>query len=663
MRTLRPNHSGIRSVFLAAFSTIAFGAWATDNEIPADPFIQDALQFLQAETTVITVSKVAENIRKAGGSVTVISRSEIKNMGARDLADVLRTVPGIGVSQNLVGATQIESRGIKTLLSEKVLLMMDGHVVNSNLLNGGALGYFDLIVDNIDRVEVVRGPSSALYGTDALVAAINIVTLKARAIEGTSVAVTLGEYDTRQLNIQSGYVGEDIELAANLNYLETDGLDAHIEQDTQGNAGTLKFPEEKLDFHIDGKYRNLELKAHYIDSERGGFMNFSDVLNNKSFQNYTSYFIDLEYNYQWRDDLTITPRIYYDFFSFDNFFDNFQKRFASDSIKTGIELQSHYTGIRNHTLISGVQYEDQQHENVKTYIGNRLSGFTDVSGTANFNRDTSRNLYAVYVEDLWDISPELRLSLGGRYDHYSDFGGNFSPRASLSWLFKEDYDIKLLYGEAFRAPSFADQFNANQDAILGNVNLKPELIKTIELGFGTKFQDYGTMRFTLFKNKLENIISAAPGEAPKNSEEYMVTGLELESRFHFDMGLSLRANYTYQDAEDHSTNEALPDVPTHKANIIFDYRLSSNYNINTHVFYNGKTKRTDSSALADNAAYTVVNVTLLSHKLFPGVDGLEGRLSIYNLFDRNYDAPSSIGLIDYPQPERTVHAQVTYRFD
>jgi iron complex outermembrane receptor protein len=645
------------------FSIIAFNASAASSEMPGDPYIQDALQFLQAETTVVTVSRVAENIRKAGGSVTVISRKEIANMGARDLADVLRTVPGIGISQNVVGGTQIESRGITTLLSEKVLLMMDGHVINSNLLNGGALGYFDLVMDNIDRIEVVRGPSSALYGTDALVAAINIVTLKAGDMRGSSISVTLGEYDTRQLNLQSGYVGDDLELAFNLNYFDTNGLDAYIKQDAQGHSGTLEFPEEKLDFHIDSSYQNISLKAHYTDSERGGFMNFADTLNTNSTQNYSTYFLDLAYNLHWNNDLSITPRIYYDFFNFDNFFDNFQRRFTSDSIKTGIELQSHYVGIENHTLISGAQYEDQQHDNVKTYAGNPQDGFTDISDTANFNRNTRRNLYALYVEDLWDISPELRLSLGGRYDHYSDFGGNFSPRASLSWLFGNNYDLKLLYGEAFRAPSFAEQFNANQDAILGNINLQPELINTIELGFGAKIQDYGTLRLTLFRNQLENIINAAPGEPPTNSQEHLVTGLEVEGRFHFESGISIRANYTYQDAEDHNTREALPDVPAHKGNIVLDYRLSDNYNFNTHVFFKGKTERSSGSSLPANDSYTVVNVTLLSHKLIPGVKGLEGRLSIYNLFDLDYDDPSSIGLVDYPQPERTVHAQLTYRFD
>lgn len=662
METTCQHYSGMRCFALAIFSVISFNAAADSGAMPGDPYIQDALQFLQAETTVITVSKVEENIRKAGGSITVISRAEIINMGARDLADILRTVPGIGISQNVVGVTQIESRGISTLLSEKVLLMMDGHVVNSNLLNGGALGYFDLIVDNIDRVEVVRGPSSALYGTDALVAAINIVTLKARDMEGIAIALTLGENDTQQINLQTGYVGDEMELALNFNYLDSNGLDAYIKQDSQQKSGILSFPEQKLDLHLDGKLHNLSLQAHYIDSERGGFMNFTDAINTNSFQNYSTYYIDLEYEYQWSENLSITPRIYYDFFSFDNFFDNFQKRFSSDSIKTGIELQSHYSGIRNHTLISGIQYEDQQHDNVKTYVGNPQSSFTDISDSANFNQDTRRNLYAVYMEDLWDISPDLRLSLGGRYDHYSDFGGNFSPRASLSWLPGQNYDIKLLYGEAFRAPSFADQFNANQDAILGNANLEPELIKTIELGFGRKIQDYGTLRLTLFRNQLENIISAAPGEAPTNSEEYLVTGLEVEGRFHFDTGISIRANYTYQDAEDHGTHQTLPDVPAHKGNILLDYRLSSNYNLNTHVFFKGETPRLASSALPDNDAYAIVNLTLLSHKLFPGTEGLEGRLSIYNLFDKKYDDPSSLGLVDYPQPERTIHAQLTYRY-
>ncbi|MGV6827149.1 MAG: TonB-dependent receptor plug domain-containing protein [bacterium] len=653
------NSINARRGLILALSALSATALAQSVD-PTDQSLQDALMFLQAETKVVTVSKVAESIRKAGGTVTVIDQQDIRNMGARDLVDVLRTVPGIGVSQNVIGAAKIESRGIATLLSEKVLLMMDGHVVNSNLVNGGAMGYFDLVVDNVSRVEVVRGPSSALYGADAFVAVINVITMTAEEMDGTSIALTLGEDSTGQFNIQGRHVSDDFNVAVNVNYFDTDGYPAKIDSDLLGNSGTADFPEEKIDLHLTGNYRDLLFKSHYVDSERGGFMNFADTLAEDSFQKYKSYFVDFAYNLEVGDNLVLTPRVYYDFFSFDNFFENFQARFASDSIKTGIEMQGRYEGFDQHTIIAGLQYEDQQHDNVKTWVGNPDDGFVDVSDVANFNRDASRDLAAFYVEDLWDLTEDLRVSLGGRYDRYSDFGGNFSPRASASWLISDVYDVKVLYGEAFRAPTFADQFNANQDAILGGVDLDPELIKTIEIGFGAKIGDYGTTRFTLFRNRLEDILTSLPGEPTVNSDEHRVDGLEIEGRFKLGSDVSLRANYTYQDPEDASSGEQLPDVPRHRGNILLDYRFAEHCNLNTHVYFQGDTERAAGDPRDDNDGYTLVNMSLTSSQL-AGVSGLEGRLSVYNLLDEDYTDPSSI-VTDYPQPDRTVHGQLTYRF-
>ncbi len=649
-------------VCLMGIFASAAQAQSDAQDMVMDSSIQDALLFLQAETEVVTVSRISESIRRSTGSVTVIERQDIIKMGARDLTDVLRSVPGIGISQNSIGASRIESRGIMTTLSEKVLLMIDGHVVNSNLVNGGAIGYFDLAIDNVQRIEVVRGPSSALYGTDALIAVVNVITLNAEQMDGNRLSAILADDNTHQFNAQLGHTSTQAGIALNINYFDTDGYPTTIEKDANGRSGIAEFPEQKLDLHLKGNYQDLAFKAHYVDSERGGFLNFADTLANDSWQKYRSWFLDAAYEYHWSDNLSLTPRLYYDLFHFDNYFENFGARFSSDSIKSGAELQIHYDGFADHAIIGGLQYEHQQHENVKTWVGNPKDGFSDVSDIANFNKETSRSLTAIYAEDLWDISDELRFSIGGRYDHYSDFGGNFSPRVSASWLFSPDYDVRLLYGEAFRAPSFADQFNANQSVLPGNRDLKSEQIKTLELGFGVRLREFGTLRFTAFNNRLQDIIVSVPGEPPDNSGEHHVSGLEIEGRFHFEPGISIRANYTYQDAKNTDDDSTLPDVPRHKGNILLDYRFAQHYNLNLHLFMKGKTPRAKTDPRPDNAAYTTLDMTLSSDHLIPGIDGLEGRLSIYNLFDEDYNAPSSIGVTDYPQPGRTLHGQLTYRF-
>ncbi len=175
-------------------------------------------------------------------------------------------------------------------------------------------------------------------------------------------------------------------------------------------------------------------------------------------------------------------------------------------------------------------------------------------------------------------------------------------------------------------------------------------------------QDFGNLRFTLFRNNINHIITALAGQPPVNSDEYRVAGLEAEARFHFSTGISIRANYTFQDAEDSSTGRTLPDVPRYKGNILLNYRIAPKYNLNTHLFIKGDTDRTANDQRPENNGYAVVNMTLISSELFPEVKGIEGRLSIYNLFDTEYEDPSSVGIADYPQPDRTIHGQVIYRF-
>ena len=193
---------------------------------------------MQEETFVISASRVKENIKKASASITVIDEDTIHKMGANNIMDILVTVPGLGVSQSNLYVDKITVRGIETWFSEKVLILLDGHSLNVDLLNGGATGaYKDIPVELIKRIEIIRGPASALYGENAFTALINIITKTAQDINGSKVVIKYGSDNTKIANLTFSKVFENFEIMTNFNYITSNGDARYIESDSVGNSG------------------------------------------------------------------------------------------------------------------------------------------------------------------------------------------------------------------------------------------------------------------------------------------------------------------------------------------------------------------------------------------------------------------------------------------
>lgn len=177
-------------------------------------------------------------------------------MGARNLMDVLKMVPGIGISRNEQGFFMFDIRGISTVSSEKILLMIDGHSLNKNYIGSGLKFIADhLSVKNIRQVEVVRGPGSALYGTNAFVAVINVITKDTKDLEGLEVFLTGGSFKTKKIDVLGGKnYANGVQVFGSLDYWQTDGPDLLIESDLL--TGT---PFSMAPGYADTAYEAIEL--------------------------------------------------------------------------------------------------------------------------------------------------------------------------------------------------------------------------------------------------------------------------------------------------------------------------------------------------------------------------------------------------------------------
>ena len=215
------------------------------------------------EESVITATKTKKKASDVPATVTVITAEQIRNMGARNIMDVLKVVPGVNIARMSYGTWKgVEVRGIRTTFSEKVLLLLDGHNLNS-VYTGGFIRYFeDLVINNIKQIEIIRGPLSAMYGNSAFVAVINIITKKAEDINGVEVKGGWGSFDTQQHTVLLGHEIDKFGVTGYFDFFDTNGPKLNVEKDFLSPA-----PFSDAPGHIDEwtEKKDLNLSLSYGD--------------------------------------------------------------------------------------------------------------------------------------------------------------------------------------------------------------------------------------------------------------------------------------------------------------------------------------------------------------------------------------------------------------
>ncbi len=651
----------------------------------ANPFnatLGDEASWLKNETFVISASRIKENIKKASASITVIDEDRINKMGANTLMDVLRVVPGLGVSQSNIYVDKITVRGIETWFSEKVLVLLDGHSLNSDLLNGGATGTFaNFPVEHIKRVEIIRGPASALYGENAFTALINIITKEAKEIDGVQISARTGSYHTRTANLLLGQAYEDFDLTANINYRDTDSYKAYVASDAVGNSGYTSPTSKRLYTDISVKHKSgFYARSNYNTTEEGPRYGAAHALNDEDTSKREAYFVELGYKQKISDVYSLDSRVYHDSFEADNLWEIYSEGYTNNDSNTtypnGMLAVSGYTNKKsgfetlltitkeNYTVVSGLSYEIQRLKdplykaNFDPSTGLPLPSLQDFSDpSTNFVSEEERRFWAIYSELLYDITSDLRVNAGIRYDHYNDFGDVLNPRLGAAWTVNTDNIIKLMYGEAFRAPTFAELHNKNNPALVGNPDLDPERVKTLELNIQNSSIDNLEASLTIFKSFIDDIITTA-GNTYINQGKTTTRGLEAELKQTLRRGSYIVANYTFQNPKSEGTSQDLENISKHEGYLALNYRINTYLNLYTDAKYTGKQTRNSTDSRDEVDSFITSNATLLAKNLI--LKDLQMKFSVYNLFnEKSYDANSPY---DYPIAGRSYMAELTYKF-
>ncbi|MEO0332406.1 MAG: TonB-dependent receptor, partial [Bacteroidota bacterium] len=470
--------------------------------------------------------------------------------------------------------------------------------------------------------------------------------------------------------------------------------------------GNLNTGYKLLDTHlkVESQYWSTNLRA-WISKDNGNGAGGAQALDTFSTDNYDLYTFDTAYSTNdWFKNWNNTIKFDYSYFKLDanftllppgsvvgigddgnidftgtnvTFTDGLIGNPGGESQDTQLTLTNTYKGINNHNLrISiGSRYQSLDTTETKNFGPGVLETLpssltvdgtlTDVSDTDNvYLSDTSRRIGFISLQDEWQVKNDLQLTLGVRYDNYSDFGETTNPRIALVWKAHPILTTKLLYGSAFRAPSFSELGFRNNPTFIGNDNLTPEKIDTYEASF--TFLPYDDLQTTLslYSYNAEDLIVYVPttnGNIADNAAGQDGYGVEWELSWQLSDNWRISGNYSRQESENSDTGETIADAPGQQFTFNSFWQLNSKWLISSQINWVADRERsnTDNRSAIDD--YTITDLTLRKNNIYKGLDIA---LGIRNLFDENAREPSD-GLFiqnDFPLEGRNLWLELRYQF-
>ncbi|MFG6461570.1 TonB-dependent receptor plug domain-containing protein [Roseateles sp. DXS20W] len=661
------------------------------------------------KTTISLATGASQSLRRAPAVATVITAQDIALMGATDVDQVLATVPGIHVGRNNGGYNPLYIvRGIYSEFNVQTLVLYNGVPMTTMFVGNRGTLWAGLPVANIARIEVIRGPGSALYGADAYAGVINIVTKGPADIPGLELGLRAGSFASRDGWLQYGGAVGPVAVAAYLRAGRTDGFKEIVQADGQTALdaafgthaslapGPVNTGYDAVDAHVEGSYGALRVRAGYLLRDNVGTGTGAGVAldpvgkgRNQRWMASAS-LADIELAPQLKLNLTAS------YFQFINQFPTalrvfppgaFGGRFPDGmlgapntwerQLRTSAVVA--YNGWAGHQWRFGVGHDDldmyrtQEFKNFTLIESGPLIGMpvpTPGGQLIEFPVDKSfatpqrRRVSYAYAQDEWRLAPDWTLTAGLRRDDYSDFGSTTNPRMALVWDASLDVTAKLLVGRAFRAPSFSEEYSINNPVIRGNPSLRPEKISTAEAAVSWQLGEQAQVQASAFRYEMTDIIrSASVGGGVSeynNAGTQRGHGFELELQVDATRDLRLTAHYAYQRATDRASGADAGMAPHHMAYARADWRFGKGWALGGQVKRVAGRARAAGDARPAIADYTTADLTLR----LASQPGWDVALSARNLFDADVREPSVTPALthDLPMAGRALDLQLVYRF-
>ncbi len=702
----------------------AASAWAhADKQSPTNSSL-DVYNLSLAELSQVQISIATGNstsLDKAPATASVIYAAQIEAMGARTLDDVLETVPGLHISlSSLSRLDSVESiRGIHTGFNAQVLVMLNGVPVQGSV-NGGRPVLFRLPVSSIERIEVIRGPGSAIYGADAFAGVVNVITKDATAVENTTLGARTGSFNSKELWLQTARQWNGVGISFDVAYAETDGdssrtvtadlqtaLDAALGTRASLAPGSLSTRYKVVDSHLSISSDQIQANLWSWASINAGIgAGGAQALDPTGRDDDRLLMADVAYHFQksasnWDSSIRLSHMLYdlkaqftllpagtvvpigadgnLDFVApvgVSVFKDGLKGNPGGLTRDTKFDFISIYNGFESQRIRLNIGVREQSiHTTESKNFGPGVldksplpavvdGTLTTVTNTPNvFLVDSTRRVKYLSVQDEWHVARDWNLTAGVRYDNYSDFGTTTNPRIALVWAANESLTSKLLFGSAFRAPSFSELHYKNNPVSLGNSQLRPEQIKSEEWSLNYRATNNLQSTFTLFSYQAKDMIDfvsdqGATTKTARNFNAQDGKGFEWEVNWKPTSQLQLGVSYSEQNATDTKMDKPIPDAPGNQVKANLNWLMAPNWSLNSQLYWIGGRERATSDTRAPIKDYTLLNLTLNRKNLLPDVDL---QLALRNATNADAREPSS-GTIpdDYPLESRSLWLGITY---
>ena len=610
-------------------------------------------------TTVSIATGSRQTLRRAPSVASVITAEDMAAMGAKDIDEALETVAGIHVSRASIRyASLYLVRGIGGGMqtNPQVLLLQNGLPVTTMYANDKGYAWQGVPVENIARIEIIRGPGSALYGADAYAGVINVITKTAADTPGTEFGVRTGSFNSRNVWVQHGGQWGEVNVAAYLNVGSTDGQKRIIQADAQTandqrtgtNAslapGEINTGYNSIDGSLNVAYDKWRVRAAYkLRDKMETGVGISSALDPGSRGRAESVNGDVSWNdpefaRDWSVGVAAAAQYYASTQP-----NNLQlypagAQLGATTYPNGLiggpnswerlfRLSGNaiYSGFDGHSLRLGAGHDDLNLYRVKTVNNFTLSASgtpvptgtgtaIDITDTQPHVRPHRRFVDYFYAQDEWKFTRDWALTAGVRRDSYSDFGGTTNPRLALVWDATLDLTAKLLYGRAFRAPSFAEKYGTNP-VVNGNPNLHPETIRTLETAFSWQLRRDTLLNLGLFRYDMQDIIRLVANTAPALGSTYQNigsqhgSGMEMEAVWDAGRALRLTGNYSYQKSIDDATGRDAGYAPHHHLYARAEWRFSGGWFSSAQVNRVADRRRAVGDTRPRVPDYTTVDMT------------------------------------------------------
>ena len=530
-------------------------------------------------TEIITASRGAQKLSDAPNAVYVLTAEDIKRSGAVDIPEVLRLVPGIDVAAVYGNSYALSARGFNDRFAQRMLVMIDGRSIYTSFFGGVFWENEEIFLEDIERIEIIRGPGGTMWGANSVNGVINIITRDPEKDQGLMVTGKAGSKNYREaVTSYSDTIAEKFSYRLTGGYREDEGTrGVHDYRRVPKGTGRFKY---KL-----SEDTTLHFFAGVNESQIGlDVTNYTTRSNAHVRNNYEM----LRFEHQFSNTSQLQIQGFHNYAAGNSS----DKALQVNERKSGAEFQHFFDFGERHHIVWGANYRNAQ-----------------IDSTFLKPKNDHDDLVGVFIQNTITLLDNLDFITGIKYETNSFTGGDWSPRGCILYSPSSNHHLRFSVSRAYRTPSFFENSTSTVRTLpaplppiplafaKGNKDMDAEKLTAYELGYRTTFFKKIGFNVELYYNDIKDVIENVRLKKTwpfvlswDNAFNAVNQGVEVSATYPITPWWLLRANYTYQSVENKRANKDIPGTPKHKFNIWSSFTFNNGFTLDLMAMYVDKTR-------------------------------------------------------------------------